>query len=103
MLRGNIQNFSANPVRRVDLLVQLHYSVNVEDAIAPLQAKLAAIPNVAKAPKPPVEVLQLTELGPVLAVRPYTHTDHYWQSYFEANRAIIAVARKRVTTPSIAP
>ena len=30
-------------------------------------------------------------VGPVLAVRPYTHTDHYWQVYFDANKAIVAV------------
>jgi small conductance mechanosensitive channel len=28
----------------------------------------------------------------VLAVRPFTHTDHYWQVYFETNKAIVAVA-----------
>ena len=26
--------------------------------------------------------------GPVLAVRPYCHTDHYWQVYFDTNEAI---------------
>jgi small conductance mechanosensitive channel len=24
----------------------------------------------------------------VLAVRPYVHTDHYWQVYFDTNKAI---------------
>ncbi|MEZ4248317.1 MAG: hypothetical protein R3B99_08775 [Polyangiales bacterium] len=24
----------------------------------------------------------------MLAVRPYTHTGHYWQVYFDGNRAI---------------
>lgn len=92
ILSGTIQNFSANSYRRVDLLAQVHYSVSVEDAIQRLKAKLAAIPNVISAPPPDVEVLQFTEFGPVLAVRPYTHTDHYWQVYFDANKAIIAVA-----------
>jgi small conductance mechanosensitive channel len=92
ILGGNMQNFTANPVRRVDLTAQLHYSVNVDDAIARLKAKLVEIPNVAKDPAPDVEILTFTEFGPVLAVRPYTHTDHYWQVYFDANKAIAAVA-----------
>jgi small conductance mechanosensitive channel len=92
VLSGTIQNFSANPVRRVDLTAQLHYSVDVADAIARLRSKLTAIPNVATAPAPEVEILTFTEFGPVLAVRPYTHTDHYWQVYFEGNKAIVAVA-----------
>jgi small conductance mechanosensitive channel len=92
ILAGTIQNFSANPVRRVDLTAQLHYSVPVADAIERLKAKLAAIPNVTKTPAPDVEILQFTEFGPVLAVRPHTHTDSYWQVYFDANKAILAVA-----------
>lgn len=92
ILSGTIQNFSANPERRVDLTAQLHYSVPVADAIARLKAKLVEIPNVSKTAGPDVEILQFTEFGPVLAVRPYTHTDHYWQVYFAANQAIVAVA-----------
>lgn len=90
VLGGTIKNFSANPYRRVDLLMQLNGAVNVQDAIARLKTKLAAIPNVATTPAPDVEVLTFTELGPVLAVRPYTYTDHYWQVYFDTNKVIIA-------------
>jgi len=92
ILSGTIQNFSANRVRRVDLTAQLHYSVNVADAIERLTAKLKAIPNVSTETPPSVEILTFTEFGPVLAVRPFTHTDHYWQVYFDTNKAIIAVA-----------
>ena len=35
-----------------------------------------------------VEVVTFTERGPVLAVRPYVHTNHYWQVYFDTNKAI---------------
>jgi len=92
ILSGTIQNFSANELRRVDLLAQIHHSVDVNDAIARLKAKIAAIPNVSPKTGPDVEILSFTEFGPVLAVRPYTHTDHYWQVYFETNKAIVAVA-----------
>jgi len=30
-------------------------------------------------------------MGTVIAVRPFCHTDHYWQVYFDANRAIADV------------
>ncbi len=39
-----------------------------------------------------MEILQFSEFGPVLAVRPYTHTNSYWQVYFDANKAIVAMA-----------
>jgi small conductance mechanosensitive channel len=37
---------------------------------------------------PDVEILEFNLAGPVLAVRPHCHTDHYWQVYFDTNRAI---------------
>ena len=36
-----------------------------------------------------VLLLECSEQGPRLAVRPYTHTDNYWQVYFETNRMIV--------------
>ena len=53
-----------------------------------LKAALAQIPNVNAEPAPDVEIVDFNERGPVLAVRPYTHTNHYWQVYFDTNRAI---------------
>lgn len=84
----NIQNFSANPYRRVDLVAQLNHSVDPQQAISLLKAGLVKIPNVIEAPPPDVEILQFTPMGPVLAVRPYTNNQHYWQVYFDTNRLI---------------
>ena len=85
----NIQNYSALPVRRVDCVAKVANSVNPMDAIARLKPVLAAIPNVAQDPAPEVDILEFTPEGPKLAVRPYTHTDHYWQVYFDTNKAIV--------------
>jgi small conductance mechanosensitive channel len=84
----NIQNYSNNPYRRVDRTAQLAHGVNVHDAIKRLKESLARIPNVITAPAPDVEVIDFNPLGPVLAVRPYTHTNHYWQVYFDTNKTI---------------
>lgn len=83
-----IQNFSANPYRRVDLKAQLNHSVDHNRAIQLLKERLAKIPNVKTDPAPDVEILEFNLAGPVLAVRPYCHTDHYWQVYFDTNRLI---------------
>ena len=83
-----IQNFSANPYRRVELTAQISGAADPKLAVARLKDRLAAIPNVVKDPAPDVTILTFTPFGPVLAVRPYTHNDHYWQVYFDANMAI---------------
>lgn len=89
-----IQNYSAMPARRVERTAQLAGSVDPLDAIARLKAAVAKIPNVATSPAPEVSLLDLNLVGPVIAVRPYTHTDHYWQVYFDTNEAIVRTARE---------
>ncbi len=84
-----IQNYSALPVRRVDCVAKVANSVNPMDAIARLRPVIAAIPNVAQDPAPDIEILEFTPEGPKLCVRPYTHTDHYWQVYFDTHKAIV--------------
>jgi small conductance mechanosensitive channel len=88
ILSDTIQNFSANPHRRVELVAQLHHSVDPESAIDLLRERIARIPNVVREPAPQVAILQLTATGPLLAVRPYCRTEAYWQVYFDTNRAI---------------
>lgn len=84
----NIQNYSANPYRRVELVAQLHHNVDHNQAIYYLKAKISQIPNVLTNPAPDVEILEFNLAGPVLAVRPYCNNDHYWQVYFDTNKTI---------------
>lgn len=84
----NIENFHANPYRRVDLVAQLAHGTDPNQAIQLLKSKVSQIPNVLSSPAPDVEVLEFNLAGPVLAVRPYCHTDNYWQVYFETNACI---------------
>ena len=83
-----IQNYSTNPFRRVDRTAQLNGATDVHAAIAQLKQQLLTIPNVVSTPAPDVEILDFNLLGPVLAVRPYTHTDHYWQVFFDTNKLL---------------
>jgi small conductance mechanosensitive channel len=83
-----IQNFSAHPFRRVDLKAQLAHSVDHNAAIKLLKERVSKIPNTMSDLAPDVEILEFNFHGPVLAVRPYCHTDHYWQVYFDTNKVI---------------
>ena len=89
-----IQNFSALPVRRVERTAQLAGGVDPLDAIARFKAAVAKIPNVATDPAPEVNLLDMTLVGPVISVRPYTGNDHYWQVYFDTNEMIVRVCRE---------
>lgn len=90
-----IQNFSVLPVRRVERVAQLAGSVDPLEAIERFKAAVARIPNIDTTSHPPeVNVLDINLVGPVISVRPYTHTRHYWQVYFDTNEAIIRTCKE---------
>ncbi len=90
----NIKNYSANPYRRVELVAQLDNSADVGKAISLLREGIKQVPNQVEGMAADVEVLEFSERGPRLAVRPYTHTANYWQVYFDTNRMIVEVLGK---------
>lgn len=91
LFSDTIQNFSTHPIRRVDLVAQLDNSADVLKALELLKSGLTTIANISKEMSPDVEVLEFTERGPKLAVRPYAHTNDYWQVYFDTNKMIVEV------------
>ena len=89
-----IRNFSALPLRRVEREAQLAGGVDTNDAIARFKAAVAQIPNVSTTQPAEVSLLDMNLNGPVIAVRPYTGNDHYWQVYFDTNEAIARVCKE---------
>jgi small conductance mechanosensitive channel len=88
LFSDNIQNFSANPYRRVELSAQISGAADPKLVISALKQKISQIPNVIAKPAPDVVIASFTPAGPVLAIRPYTNNDYYWQVYFDTNLAI---------------
>ena len=88
LFSDNIQNFSANPYRRVELSAQISGAADPKLVISTLKQKISQIPNVIAKPAPDVVIASFTPAGPVLAIRPYTNNDYYWQVYFDTNLAI---------------
>ena len=89
-----VMNYSSRPTRRVERTMQIAGAVDPLDAMARLRTAIAAIPNVATDPAPEVNLLETNLVGHVIAVRPYCHTDHYWQVYFDTNEAMVRVAQQ---------
>jgi small conductance mechanosensitive channel len=83
-----IKNFSVEAFRRVDCVAKVANTVDPRDAIARLAPVVAQIPNVMTNPAPVIDLLEFTAEGPKLCVRPYCNNEHYWQVYFDTNRAI---------------
>lgn len=88
LFSDNLQNYTTNPYRRVDLAAQVSGSADLNVLLPVLKQRIQEIPNVAAQPEPDVVIASFTPAGPVLAIRPYTHNQHYWQVYFDTNRAV---------------
>lgn len=84
----NIQNYSSNPYRRVDLVAQLSGATDHNRAIERLRQRVSQVKNVLADPAPVVEILEFKAVGPLLAIRPCTSNENYWQVYFDTNRVI---------------
>jgi small conductance mechanosensitive channel len=84
----NIQNFSANPYRRVEITAQISRATNATQVVTALKERILRIPNVLNSPEPDIVISSFTLVGPVLAIRPYCSNSHYWQVYFDTNMAI---------------
>lgn len=88
LFADNIQNFSTNPYRRVELAAQISGAADPHQVMSALKQRIKQIPNVVADPEPDVVISTFTPAGPVLAIQPYTNNDHYWQVYFDTNLAI---------------
>jgi small conductance mechanosensitive channel len=91
LFADNVQNFSVNGLRRVDLTAQVPAGADQERTMERLREAVGAVPNALPSPAPQVEVLTFNPAGSTLAIRPFCRHDHYWQVYFDANRAISRV------------
>jgi small conductance mechanosensitive channel len=88
LFSDNIQNFSTNAYRRVELSAQIAGEADPSQVMAAMKQRIMQIPNVIANPAPDVVIASFTAVGPVLAIRPYTSNNHYWQVYFDTNLAI---------------
>lgn len=88
IMGSDIKNYSANPYRRVELVAQLAGNADLHKGIVLLKQEVSKVANISTTTPVDVEILEFNEFGPKLAVRPYCHTDHYWQVYFDTNKTI---------------
>jgi len=73
-----ITNFSANPTRRVDLLIGVHYDDDLKVARDTIMGVLKAHDKVLKDPAPVVLVMELADSSVNIAARPWVNAPDFW-------------------------
>ncbi len=79
---GAITNYSAEPRRRVDLVIGISYDSDLRKAKAVLEQILAADSRILTEPKPIVAVSALADSSVELIVRPWVEVADYWPVYW---------------------
>ncbi|WP_305043292.1 mechanosensitive ion channel family protein [Geoalkalibacter sp.] len=85
---GNITNFSAKETRRVDLVIGVSYSDDLNKVKTVLEDILNKDERVLKDPAPTIGVLELGESSIDFAVRPWVKSADYWPLFFDLNKTI---------------
>jgi len=85
---GNITNFSAKEIRRVDLVFGIGYGDDLQRAKDVLVEILRKDECVLADPAPVIAVLELADSSVNLAVRPWVKTADYWDVYFEVTEKV---------------
>lgn len=83
-----ITNFSAKPTRRIDLVIGVSYSDDLQKVRTVLQDILGKDARILPEPAPTIAVLALGESSVDFAVRPWVKNSDYWPVFFELQETI---------------
>jgi small conductance mechanosensitive channel len=85
---STIKNYSANDMRRVDLVMGVSYDDDLGVAARTCMDTISADPRVLADPAPQVAVAELGDSSVNLVVRPWVNIDDYWDVKFDLTRAL---------------
>jgi small conductance mechanosensitive channel len=88
IMGGSITNYTANELRRVDLVAGVSYEDDLDKVKAALQDVVAADKRVVADPAPTIAVSEMADSSINFVVRPWVTPDDYWDVYFDLTEAI---------------
>ena len=85
---GNIINYSANGLLRVDMTFGIGYGEDMDRAIELMESVLAADERVLKDPAPTVACVGHGDSSVDFVCRPYVRPEHYWDVWFDTHKSV---------------
>ena len=81
----NITNYTAKPVRRVDLVFGVSYSDDIDNVKETINDVLKQDDRILDDPPPTIGLLEMADSSINFAVRPWVKPSDYWNVYFNIN------------------
>ena len=95
-----IRNITANPTRRVDLVMGIGYEDDIAKARKIMSDIVAADDRILKDPAPTIAVSELGDSSVNFVVRPWVKTGDYWDVYFSLTEKIkLAFDQEGISIP----
>ncbi len=88
-----IINYSDRPTRRVDMVISVDYSSDVEEVKRVLRKVTDAHPLVLDEPEPNVRLHEMGKSSLDFIVRVWVNNDDYWSVYWDLNEQIFAALK----------
>jgi small conductance mechanosensitive channel len=85
---GNINNYTVNGTRRVDMTVGVSYEDDLKKARGVIEGILARDERILKDPAPVVAVSELGDSSVNFVVRPWVKAADYWAVYFDTTERV---------------
>ena len=88
IMGSTITNYSANETRRVDLVVGVSYSDDLDQVRKELQGLVDADERILKDPAVTIAVSELADSSVNFVLRPWVRTADYWAVYFDLTEKV---------------
>ncbi|MDG3087130.1 small-conductance mechanosensitive channel MscS [Vibrio hannami] len=88
VIGGAITNYSRHNKRRIDHVIGVSYSADLQKTKAVIEATLKADSRILKEPGIQIGVVALADSSVNFVVRPWVKTSEYWDVYFDSLQAI---------------
>jgi small conductance mechanosensitive channel len=88
IMGSTITNYSANATRRVDLVVGVSYSDDLDKVRRELEDLVAADDRILKDPAHTIAVSELADSSVNFVLRPWVNTADYWAVYFDLTERV---------------
>lgn len=82
ILNSTITNITANPLRRIDMVIGVSYDDDIRFVKENLETILARQALLLKTPAPVIALSELADSSVNFVVRPWVKTPDYWTAYF---------------------
>jgi small conductance mechanosensitive channel len=83
-----VTNYSANETRRVDLVIGIGYSSDIQQAMDLIRGLMSEDERILTDPEPQIAVSELADSSVNLIARPWVKKDDYWHVKFDLTRKI---------------